>query len=82
MSVMPDISYKQMRVKKLIDYAEKWDLEDYKYVGICLDGRLIPTNNLDCDGLRYFNHVSFLNYINDVMMNRVVRKPNHNIEVE
>lgn len=65
--ITPEITEKQKWIKKLIDYAEAWDVEWYGYVGITFDNRLIPTNNLDCDGHRYFNKKTFIRYINSQM---------------
>jgi hypothetical protein len=65
--ITPELNQKQLRVKRLIEYAEKWDCEQYGYVAIDYKGALIRTNNIDCDGMRYFNKKTFIKYIDRVM---------------
>ena len=40
-------SKKQELLEKMRAYFDDWDITDYQYVDIDLDGRLLPTNNKD-----------------------------------
>lgn len=35
------------KIRKMRDYADRWDTEDHGYVRMTKDGKLIPTNNID-----------------------------------
>ena len=42
---------KKKLLRKMKDYFNDWDTEDYGYVHIYTDGSLCPTNNIDRDDL-------------------------------
>ena len=64
---MSKLNEKARWIAKLVEYYDSWDEEDYGYVDLTLDGKLIRTNNLDCDGGRYFNKKTFAKYINNLI---------------
>ena len=46
-------------LERLLKVAEKWDTEDSKYLCLSFSNAVYFSNELDCDGARYWNRKSF-----------------------
>ncbi len=50
-------------IDNLILESEKWDQEDHKYICLGIKDQVYFTNNLDCDGGRYWSRFSFEQFV-------------------
>ncbi len=42
-------------IDQLTKARDRWDRSEYKYLVIDIDGKILYSNDLDCNGYRYFN---------------------------
>ena len=50
-------------LNNLINKAKSWDRERYGYIVMDWKGAVYFSNNIDCDGCRYWHYNSYLGFI-------------------
>jgi hypothetical protein len=49
----------ELELQKLKNAFKRWNPEDYKYISLGFNNYVGFTNDLDCDGHRYWSYKSF-----------------------